>query len=255
MGDCAEGVSSRDAEVLLPPCVLALRIAIQGIVRSNNDAVNKEVDVEVITQATTLIKSLKGVRDARVHADAGGAITRIDLVCVPGEERAAGRNVHSAMMAVFGIILPPGTLNFPTSLKQDAPVAQLVTYAPPQVEKLPPREMEEKHPQVLEITGPARRADLNVAARTAFDTLRAAQASFHGFIFDGAELVMISEAQYIVVAVKRTTTDARYCGAAPVIDSMSTASARALMNAVGVAAMATPVFELEEQMPFEMLKA
>ena len=256
MEDCAEGVSAvRDTEVLLPPYDFALSEAIQENVRSKNGNEKKAADLAVIEQAESLIKSLKGVRDARVHADADGSITRVDLVCVPGEERAAGRNVHSAMIAVFGITLPIGSLNFPTSLKQDAPIAQLVTYAPPQMAKMAPAEVETKHPQVFEITGAARKADLNVAARTAFDTLRAAQSSFHGFVFDGAELLTISGAQYIVVAVKRSTTEARYCGAAPVIDSMATASARALMNAVGVAAMATPVFELEEQMPFEMLKA
>ena len=223
--------------------------------RSTNSEVHGAA--EVVRQAESLIKSLKGVRDARVHMNADESLERIDLVCAPGEERAAARNVHSALIAVLGITLQPGMLNFPTSLPQDAPVRQLVTYATPEL-PLPKATlpMEERHPQVLEISGAARRTDLNVAARTAFDTLRAAQSSFHGFVFDGAEVVTISGAQYIVVAVKRSTTEARYCGAAPIIDSVSTASARALMNAVGVAAMATPAFELEAvTLPIGMLEA
>jgi hypothetical protein len=225
-------------------------------VRSTNSEVNGAVEVE--RQAESLIKSLKGVRDARVHMNADASIARIDLVCAAGDERVAARNVHSALIAVLGITLQPGMLNFPTSLpKVDAPAAQLVTYTTPELPLPKAMIPTERHPQVLEISGAARRTDLNVAARTAFDTLRAAQSSFHGFVFDGAEVVTISGAQYIVVAVSRTTTEARYCGAAPIIDSVSTASARALMNAVGVAAMGAPALEFAaaEEIQLGMLKA
>ncbi len=189
----------------------------------------------VAVQAESLIRSLKGVRDARVQLDAQGRITRIDVVTSDGDERSAVRNVQSAMFAALGVHVDPAQLHF----GGDKPV---VLPVPPRSKQ--PFAPEELGAQVLEISGPARKADLNVAARTAFDTLRAAQSSFHGFVFDGAEVVTINESQYIVVAVRRATTEARYCGAAPIIDSVSTASARALMNAVGVAAMGgAPAFE------------
>ena len=191
-----------------------------------------------VTQTESLIKSLKGVRDARVLTDGDGRILRIDIVSTEKDERAVTRNVLSALFAVHGMTVGAGALHFRPALEQQDDVRPArVTTVP-----LPPA-VERPTAQVLEISGPARKADLNVAARAAFDTLRAAQSSFHGFVFDGAELVTIAATQYVVVAVKRATTAARYCGAAPVIDSVSTASARALMNAVGVAAMATPAFE------------
>ena len=198
-----------------------------------------------VGQAELLIKSLKGVRDARVLADAQGNLLRVDIVSSDGDERAVTRNVQSALFAALGITLHAGVLYFRKTLVKDEPAAPVVTPPPTRAADV----QENLGAQVLEISGAARRADLNVSAQAAFDTLCAAQSSFHSFRFDGAELVTIGGTQYVVVAVHRTSTDARYCGAAPVIESVSTASARALMNAVGVAAMASPAFELaaEEQ--------
>ena len=194
-----------------------------------------------VVQTESLIKSLKGVRDARVLADGDGRILRIDIVGADNDERAVTRNVLSALFAVHGITVGAGVLHFRRTIEQkDEVTITRVTPAPLPVADAVPAPVV----QVLEISGAARKADLNVAARAAFDTLRAAQSSFHGFVFDGAELVSIAGTQYVAVAVNRSTTAARYCGAAPVIDSVSTASARALMNAVGVAAMATPAFEI-----------
>ena len=191
----------------------------------------------VVGQAESLIKSLRGVRDARVQADATGRITRIDVVTGDGDERSAVRNVQSAVYAALGVHVDPAVMHFG---RDETPV---IVMAPARSKQTEPENL---GAQVLEISGAARKADLNVAARAAFDTLRAAQSSFHGFVFDGAEVVTINEAQYIVVAVRRSTTEARYCGAAPIIDSVSTASARALMNAVGVAAMGgAPAFDLD----------
>ena len=194
------------------------------------------MSVESVTsQAESLIKSLRGVRDARVQADATGRITRIEVVTGEGDDRSAVRNVQSAMFAVLGVQVDPAVMHF---ARGGEPV---VIMAPARSKQTEP---ENRSAQVLEISGAARKADLNVAARAAFDTLRAAQSSFHGFAFDGAEVVTINEQQYIVVAVRRAATEARYCGAAPIIDSVSTASARALMNAVGIAAMGgAPAFE------------
>ena len=203
-----------------------------------------------VVQAESLLRSLKGVQDARVHVDADGRIVRIVVNCPKADERTAARNVHSALFAALGITLEPGVLFMnPTSSAQPAAAPRVVSA--PVVSHHSVTDA-----QVVDIGVAARRTDLNVAARTAFDTLRAAQSSFHGFVFDGAEVVTISGAQYIVVAVKRSTTEARYCGAAPIIDSVSTASARALMNAVGVAAKATPAFELDAvTLPIGMLEA
>jgi hypothetical protein len=176
------------------------------------------------------------VRGAQVQADATGRITRIDVVTGDGDDRSAVRNVQSAMFAALGVQVDPAVMHFS---RDGEPV---VIMAPARSKQT--AEPESKVAQVLEISGMARKADLNVAARAAFDTLRAAQSSFHGFAFDGAEVVTINEQQYIVVAVRRAATEARYCGAAPIIDSVSTASARALMNAVGIAAMGgAPAFE------------
>jgi hypothetical protein len=207
-----------------------------------------------VIQTESLVKSLKGVRDARVLADGNGRILRIDIVAAQQDERAVTRNVLSALFAVQGVTLGVGVLHFRRAIEhKDEAVLPEVT--------APPARLAEPEPQVgaqvLEISGAARKADLNVAARAAFDTLRAAQSSFHGFVFDGAELVNIAGTQYVVVAVNRATTAARYCGAAPVIDSVSTASARALMNAVGVAAMASPAFDFaaDADAPREIKKA
>ena len=196
------------------------------------------------SQAEALLKSLKGVHDARVQIDAHGRLARICIMCPEADERQAARNVQSALFAVLGVTVEPGMLHFgveaapaPLPAQATANVVKFVT-----TPDAPPAVADETGAQVLEI-GSARRADLNVAARVAFETLRAAQSSFHGFMFDGAELVRISGGQYIVVAVRRSTSEARYCGAAPVVDSVSTASARALMNAVGLAAMGTSAVE------------
>lgn len=207
-----------------------------------------------VGQAESLIRSLKGVRDARVLADAQGNLLRVDIVSSDADERAVTRNVQSALFAALGITLPAGVLHFRRALQQDEPAAPVVTPPPPAREA---DALENLGARVLEMSGAARRVDLNVAAQAAFDTLCAAQSSFHGFRFDGAELVTIGGNQYVVVAVNRTSTDARYCGAAPVIESVSTASARALMNAVGVAAMASPAFDFgaAEDMRREMKKA
>ena len=204
---------------------------------------------QVVTQAETLLASLKGITSARVQLDASGKIARINVTSPGVDERQATRNVQSALFAALGISLEPGMLQFSAEEKLEVqqaaaapkatqPVVQFMTAAP--MLTMP---VMENDSQVLEFTNGVKRADLNVAARVAFDTLRAAQSSFHGFVFDGAELVKINGGQYVVVAVSRSTTEARYCGAAPVIDSVSTASARALMNAVGMAAMGAPAFE------------
>jgi hypothetical protein len=219
---------------------------------------NGEVAAAVrVSQAESLLKSLKGVRDARINVDARGRFTRVDIVASDADERAVTRNVHSALMAALGVALEPGVLQFVASLSENGS-SNVINMRPP-VTSMPAfmPAPEPKSAQVLEIAGVARKADLNSAARTAFDTLRAAQSSFHGFVFDGAELVSISGAQYVVVAVKRATTEARYCGAAPIIDSVNTASARALMNAVGVAAMGAPALEFAaaEEIQLGMLKA
>ena len=176
-------------------------------------------------RAETLLRSLKGVQDARVQVDATGRLARIVVMCPQADERTTSRNVQTALFAVLGVAVDPGVLVFNAVTKAEVkPAAQMV----------PPAALD---PQVVDIGVAARRSDLNDAARVAFDTLRAAQSSFHGFVFEGAELVRINGAQYVVVAVHRQSADARYCGAAPVIDSVGSASARALMNAVGVAAM------------------
>jgi hypothetical protein len=177
-------------------------------------------------RAEILLRSLKGVQDARVQVDATGRLARIVVMCPHADERTTSRNVQTALFAVLGIAVDPGVLAFNVlpSAKTEVKAANVI-------------QQPATDPQVLDIATAARKSDLNDAARVAFDTLRAAQSSFHGFVFEGAELVRINGAQYVVVAVHRQSADARYCGAAPVIDSVGSASARALMNAVGVAAM------------------
>lgn len=206
--------------------------------------------MDVAGRAESLLKSLKGVRDARVYAGVGGRITRVEVECDASEQREVQRNVKSALMAMLGVRLEPGMLFFDVAQK---PPVRLVEIEPepapavpgPEREDEAPAPVQERGAQVLEIAATGRRADLNEAARAAFDTLRNAQSIFHGFVFDGAELVTINGNQYIVVAVRRAATDARYCGAAPVVTAIGTASARALMNAVGMAAMGSPSLEFE----------
>jgi hypothetical protein len=179
--------------------------------------------------AARLLKSLKGVADARVEVGADGDILRIHLVPAGIDERQAVRNAQSAIMAVLGHNVAPHSIIVAASLAGEASDASR------------PVAVNEPGAQVFELKPLARRNELNEAAKVAFETLRAAQSDFHGFQFDGAELVRIGGHQYVVVAVKRAGSEARYCGAAPVLDSVSTASARALMNAVGVATIhATP---------------
>jgi hypothetical protein len=179
-------------------------------------------------RAETLLRALKGVQDARVQVDATGRLARIVVMCPPADERTTSRNVQTALFAVLGVAVDPGVLVFNAAAQaKPAPVAASAPVAPQPA----------ADPQVLDIGMAARKSDLNDAARVAFDTLRAAQSNFHGFVFEGAELVRINGMQYVVVSVHRQGADARYCGAAPVIDSVNAASARALMNAVGVAAM------------------
>jgi hypothetical protein len=200
---------------------------------------------DVPAQAETLLRSLKGVQHVRVHTDAHGRIARIVVLCPGMDERSALRNVQTALFAVLGIALEPGVLQV-NPADEMYPRQNVV----PAAAVAQPKRDDDAH--VLDIASGARRADLNEAARVAFDTLRAAQSSFHGFVFDGAELVKISGAVYVVVAVHRVTTNARYCGAAPVLDSVGTASARALMNAVAVAAMASPASEYASNQQLEL---
>ena len=233
---------------------------------------------EVVMQAETLLKSLKGVQDARVHADADGRIARVVIQCPGTDERSAARNVQSALFAVLGVSITPGMLQISahtprevaevagkvaetqraqsaTAQQQQKQIVAQKVVAMMQQSVITDASPVTDDANVLDINSASKRADLNVAARVAFDTLRAAQSSFHGFVFDGAELVKISGSQYVVVAVRRSTTEARYCGAAPVIDSVSTASARALMNAVGIAAMGSPAAEFATGHTIESLEA
>ena len=229
--------------------------------------------VKVVEQAETLIRSLKGVQDARVHADADGRIARIVVSCPGVDDRTATRNVQSALFAVLGVALAPGVLQI-SAYATPSESAKVLQKERGDAEAQSSRQLVTQKVvammqqsvtdasrdavadmQVVDFGNASKRADLNVAARVAFDTLRAAQSSFHGFLFDGAELVKISGSQYVVVAVRRSTTEARYCGAAPVIDSVSTASARALMNAVGLAAMGSPAVEFAAGHTMESLEA
>ena len=196
------------------------------------------------TSAASLLTSLKGILDARVDVDARGRITRIEVVPQGIDDRAAARNAQSAVMAVIGqnvdvnsivvvgeIVLSESAAA--TASVVDAPVTSSASTAGVIELKIPP----------------VKNGELNVAARVAFDTLRMAQSSFHGFQFDGAELVRITGQQYVVVAVKTLAGGSQYCGAAPVNDSVSTASARALMNAVGAAAMGSSAMDIGFESP------
>ena len=190
------------------------------------------------TVAEALLASLKGIARARVDVDATGRIVGVCVAPDGIDDRAAMRNAQSALMAVLGISVDVNTIAIAAAdARPVAPVA--------------PREEERADPDVVALRPAARHNELNEAAQVAFDTLRAAQANFHGFQFDGAELVRINAHQYVLVAVRRASTDARYCGAAPVIDSVGTASARALMNAVGVAAMGSTPPEIRAHEEYE----
>lgn len=175
-------------------------------------------------RAAALLKSLKGVADARVDVSAAGSIVRVHLVPAGIDDRQVMRNAQSALMAVLGQNVDVNAMVVSVSL-------------PPAADADATPAAAGESAQVFELKPPARRNDLNEAAKVAFETLRAAQADFHGFQFDGAELVRIGGYQYVVVAVKRAASEARFCGAAPVLESVPVASARALMNAVGVAAL------------------
>jgi hypothetical protein len=197
---------------------------------------NTAADARELEQhAVALLKSLKGVADARVEVGADGDIMCVHLVPSGIDDRQAVRNAQSAIMAVLGHSINPNSILVAATLSVDAEaVAAPVAVRGPGA-------------QVLELKPPARRNELNEAARVAFETLRAAQSNFHGFQFDGAELVRIGGHQYVVVAVRRAGAEARFCGAAAVVDSVGTASARALMNAVGVAAIHASPHELQSE--------
>jgi hypothetical protein len=187
--------------------------------------------------AESLLTSLKGILDARVDVDAYGRVVRVEVVPQGIDDRAAARNAQSALMAVLGqnvdvnriVAVGAVSARAGAGASEGASVVGAGVVVEREVE-VPAGVLELKIP-------PVRQGELNVAARVAFDTLRAAQSSFHGFQFDGAELVRINGYQYVVVAVKSLANESKYCGASPVLESVSTASARALMNAVGTAAM------------------
>lgn len=191
----------------------------------------------VETRAAQLLTSLKGIEHARVECDAHGHVARVEIVPQGVDDRAAMRNVQSALMAVLGQAVDINAIAIASAAK----VAQskIETFMPPEKPLV-------DQPGVIELKIPAvKSAELNVAAKAAFEALRAAQASFHGFQFDGAELVRINGNQFVCVSLKRGSGEGRYCGAAPVVESVSGASARALMNAVGAAAMSGSALDLE----------
>lgn len=194
-------------------------------------------------QAAALLVSLKGIDHAHVECDAQCRIARVEIVPAGIDDRAALRNAQSALMAVLGQSIDMNAMAIVSAAKPRA--AQEL----PRVDTVPAA-------GVLELKmPPVKHGELNTAAKVAFETLRAAQASFHGFQFDGAELVRISDAQYVVVALKRRVGEARFCGAAPVLESVSTASARALMNAVGAAAMGSDAADLDIDLGGEGVRA
>src|SRR5688572_1482133 len=100
-----------------------------GIVR----LMNGEVDaaVKAVSQAESLLKSLQGVKDARINVDARGRFTRIVIVASDADERAVTRNVHSALMAALGVSIAPGVLQFATSLDDSALSINVVNLLPP----------------------------------------------------------------------------------------------------------------------------
>jgi hypothetical protein len=180
----------------------------------------KEDAAAVCARAESLLESIKGIARARVSADDSGRIVSVWLEPAGIDERAAIRNAQSALMAVMGAQLSPDVFTVAGS-ETNAPAAAATK---PVVA-----------PGIVSIKGG--RGELHEAARAAFDALRAAQSGLHAFQFDGAELVRINARQYVVVVVRHAGNDVRHCGSAPVSDSVATASARALMHAVSLAAM------------------
>lgn len=216
---------------------------------TSQQASKQPVDASAIeARAVQLLQSLKGIQSARVETDARGRITRVELVPVGVDDRAAMRNAQSALMAVLGQNIDVNTM----AIAQQVSVAS--QHATTVIAEAASVAFAEPDPMVVEIGAVVRRSELHEAARVAFDTLRAAQSSFHGYQFEGAELVRMSGYQYVVVALKRGE-GARYCGAASVTESVAAASARALMNAVGVAAMGATRLELLSEDEYEALKA
>jgi hypothetical protein len=200
---------------------------------------------ELEQSAVRLLTSLKGVAEARVAFDDAGQVARIAIVPHATDDRSAMRNVQSALMAVMGLSLDINAIAIVDGVDglDGFDAAAAATHPAPAPEPQPAAQGDEG---VLELRiPPVRNGELNVAARVAFDTLRMAQSSFNGFQFDGAELVRITGQQYVVVAVRHAASDAKYCGAAAVVESVSTASARALMNAVGTAAMGSSALALD----------
>jgi hypothetical protein len=172
--------------------------------------VNREQVREV---AHRLLESLKGIERARVQVDERGMIVGVELLPKGIDDRAAMRNAQSALMAVLGQNVDINAMAItPVLPVSDAPVKN-----------------------VVEFKSHAPKASLTEAARAAFDMLRAAQSSFHGFQFEGAELVGINGQQYVVVALRRG--EFKFSGSAPVLRSVGNASARAMLHAVSVAAM------------------
>ena len=223
-----------------------------GMATQNAQSMTTEEIAALETSAVSLLTSLKGILDARVDVDARGRIVRIEVVPQGIDDRAAARNAQSALMAVIGQNVDVNAIVIVNELSAgagagDGASAGMGASAGASAGSA----------GVLELRiPPVRNGELNVAARVAFDTLRMAQSSFHGFQFDGAELVRITGQQYVVVAVKTLAGGTRYCGAAPVEDSVSTASARALMNAVGTAAMGSSAMEIGFESPgFNVLEA
>jgi len=193
---------------------------------------------DVQLRAEQLLQSLKGIQAAHVDVDTRGRITRVELSPAGVDDRAAMRNAQSALMAVLGQNIDVNVMAIANA--RASATASASANSGPLVEPVPARAVESN---VVELFSAARPSELHEAARVAFETLRAAQSSFHGYQLEGAELVRMSGHQYVVVALKRGS-DLRCCGAAPVTDSVGSASARALMNAVGVAALGTTPFEL-----------
>ena len=195
------------------------------------------------TRAAALLTSLKGILDARVDVNERGRIVRIEVVPQGIDDRAAARNAQSAVMAVIGQNVDVNAIVVVDEIARQPVV--VADAAPPAIHASAVAPSAHAVSDVIELKIPAvKNGELNVAARVAFDTLRMAQSSFHGFQYDGAELVRIVGQQYVVVAVKSTAGGMKYCGAAPVMESVSTASARALMNAVGTAAMGSSAMDI-----------
>src|SRR5512146_218051 len=133
------------------------------------------------TAAEALLKSVKGIGRAHVDVNAAGWITRVYVVPDGVDDRGALRNAQSALMAVLG-----QNVDVNAMVVGDPLPDVTIALAPPGTETQPLSD-----PAVVELKSAVRKSELNEAARVAFDTLRAAQSNFHGFQFDGAELVRI----------------------------------------------------------------